>query len=137
GSQIITDLAIEGATIYTMDKGLTLRAVTLEGLTMTPRGTLTMRDAGGKLFVTEGVVYAAAVSPSFQGFGGSGFSTVNVEDPNNFVLLSDSDANILQQLGKLGIAANGSGLVILVGEPAIDLSDTRRNELDVLSGVDL
>ena len=30
---------------------------------MTPRGHVTLLDAGGKLFVTDGVVYAAAVSP--------------------------------------------------------------------------
>ena len=120
-----------------MDEGLTLRAITLEGLTLTPRSAVTMRDAGGKLFVTDGVVYAAAVSPAFGGFGGSGFSTVDVGDPDNLVVISDSDANILQQLGKLAVAANGSGLIVLAGEPAIDLSDTRRNELEVLSAVDL
>jgi membrane-associated phospholipid phosphatase len=139
GSNTITDVATEGAMIYTMDTGLNLRAVSLDGLVMTPHGSVTMLDAGGKLFVTDGVVYAAVASPPrLGGLGGSGFSTVDVSDPDHLIVLSDSDTSSGQELAKIGIAANGSGLAVLAGEPKRGIGeDTRRNELDVMSVANL
>src|SRR5262249_47288530 len=88
---------------------------------------------------TDGVVYATADS-GFRGmgFGGSGFSTVDASDPDRMTVISDSDANRLQQLGKLGIAVNGTDLAVLAGEPARNANGTsRQNELDVMSVADL
>ena len=139
GSNSITDLATEGAMIYTMDTGLNLRAVILDGLVMTPRGSVTLQDAGGKLFVTDGVVYAAAVSPPRDSnFGGSGFSTVDVSDPDHLLVLSDSDANRHPGAGQDRDRRQRLGPGGPRGRAERGLTEeTRQDELDVMSVADL
>ena len=110
GGNQITGLAREGLMLYTMDSGGILTAVDISDFAMRDRGTLPMSDAGGKLFVGNAIVYAAATSDS-QG----GFTTADVSDPDNPVLLSASDVTAPVVAPKTAIVANGSGTGLLVG----------------------
>ena len=105
----ITGIAREGSTLYTMDSARILRAVDLSTGLMVAQGTLTMPAGGGKLFVGNGIAYVAT-ELSFTG----GFATADVTNPNSLVLLSDVDNTSIA--GK-AVAANGSGLLVSVGNP--------------------
>lgn len=105
----LTDIAVDGSTLYTMDNAHTLRAVTVSALRMTARGTLDMSVGGGQLFVGNGIAYVAAEASS-QG----GFATANVADQDNLALLSGVDDTTI---AGTAIALNGSGLGVNVGSP--------------------
>jgi hypothetical protein len=107
GGTTLTDIAIDGSTLYTMDAGRTLRSITVTGDLLTPRDALVLATAGGKLFVGGGVAYVGSTGDFAQGF-----STVNVADPADLVLLSGIDAtNVAGQ----SLAATGSGLIVNAG----------------------
>ncbi|CAN7346405.1 Ig-like domain-containing protein [Pseudoduganella sp. LjRoot289] len=128
GGSTLTDLAFDGNTLYTMDANRILRAITVAGDLLTPRGAITLANGGGKLFVGGGVAYIAGQS-GFQ----QGYSTVNVSNPASLVLLSNPDAT---NIANAAIVANGSGLAVSVGVlPAIgnvvhvvDVSDPARTD---------
>ena len=105
----ITGIAREGSLLYTIDDSRILRAVDLSTGLMVARGTLTMPVGGGKLFVGNGIAYVSA-----ELVFTAGFATANVTNPNGLVLLSDVDNNSIA--GK-AVAANGSGLLVSVGNP--------------------
>ncbi|HEV8604728.1 MAG TPA: Ig-like domain-containing protein [Tepidisphaeraceae bacterium] len=120
-------MAVEGSLIYTMDSSNRLRAIDISGPEMMARGSLVMPEGGGRIFVGNGIVYVAASSKSNGGFG-----TVDVSDPDNLVLISGSDVAADTGVAGTAIAANGSGLAIMVGtlnfafggNTALDLFDT-------------
>ncbi len=60
GGGAVTDVAQEGTFLYTVDANRRLRAIELLNFTMTARGSLTMADGGGRLFVGGGVAYVTA-----------------------------------------------------------------------------
>jgi hypothetical protein len=130
GTFPITDIVTEGSTIYTMDPGRNLHTITLDNLVMTPRASLAVPDGGGRLFVTDGIVYAIKPTP------GSSFSTIDVRDVDAPFVISNSDA-LREQLPNRAVAVNGSGLAVLVGNPTVDITGVRQNVLDVLSLADL
>ncbi|MEQ1844318.1 MAG: Ig-like domain-containing protein, partial [Nitrospira sp.] len=109
GTATITGLAREGSMLYTMDSGRVLRAIDISTGGLSARGSLTMPNVGGKLFVGNGIAYVAAEA-IFTG----GFATANVSNPNALVLISGVDATNLA--GK-ALAVNGSGLAVSVGSP--------------------
>ena len=109
GGTTLTDIAIDGSTLYTVDSTGTLRSISINGDLLTSRDSLVLDNAGGKLFVGGGVAYVGRT----DGFNG-GFSTVNVSDPANLTLLSGVDAN---NIAGTAIVANGSGLAVSVGNP--------------------
>ncbi len=103
----ITGLSREGSFLYSIDSGLRLRVIDLNGPNMTARGALTMPAGGGKLFIGNGVAYVAAGNGTT-----GGFATANVSDPDNPTVISGVDAPNIEGDA---IAANGSGLAITVG----------------------
>ena len=108
GGSILTDVVREGTMLYTMDLSRTLRAVDISDFDILQRGSLGMTFGAGRLFAGNGIVYATA-----QTFFRGGFSTVDVTDPDNLALISDSD--VTTQAPKADFKANGSGLGLLVG----------------------
>ena len=113
GGAELTDIAREGAVAYTMDAQRTLRAIDLSGFDMEPRGSLTLPDGGGRLFVGNGIAYAVANS-NFRG----GFATADVSDPDNITLISGSDVPSTEAAPKTDFVANGSGLGLAAGTPS-------------------
>ncbi len=103
----LTDLVFGGTTLFTMDTGNKLTAVTISGDVITPRGTLTLAAGGGRLTVGGTVAYVAA------GNGGTGgYSTVDVSNLDSLALLSGVDGN---GVAGVAIALNGSGQALAVG----------------------
>jgi hypothetical protein len=106
----LTDLTFDGDTLFTMDQSRTLRAFSLAGETLTPRGSIMLGGGGGKLFVGGGVAYVGTTDTFSQGY-----LTVDVSNPAGLTLLSGVDAaNVAGQ----SLAANGSGLMISTGQLA-------------------
>ncbi|WP_235578406.1 Ig-like domain-containing protein [Pseudorhodoferax sp. Leaf267] len=107
GGGAVTGLALDGATLYSMDSTRTLRSFAIAGNQLATRDTLALAEGGTQIFAGGGVVYVGT-GTSFQ----QGFLTVNAADPANLVLLSGVD-----QAGTAGqsLAANGSGLLVSVG----------------------
>lgn len=83
-----------------------LHAIDLAGLGMVARGSLVLPRAGADLFVAEGVAWIASNGVA------TGLMTVDVSQPDNLRLLSDSDRGT--RLVR-GVALNGSGLGIIAG----------------------
>ena len=115
---LLTDLAFGGSTLFTLDANRVLRAVTVAGDLLTPRGSLALAVASGSLSVAGSTVFVGAGT----GFTG-GFETVDATNLDTLVLLSAVKAN---NIGGGPMALNGSGLGIAVGTPG------RVNALDVI-----
>ncbi len=125
----LTGLACEGLTLYSMDTNRILRAIDISGLEMIELGSVQMPDGGGRLFVGNGIAYAAATNNNR-----GGFATADVSIPDNIVILSGSDVPSGFVAPRTHIVANGSGIGILVGRPtfgninAFDLMDLSDQE---------
>jgi hypothetical protein len=125
GGTTLTDIVIDGSTIYTMDESRMLRSISVSDGSLTALGSLRLASAAGRLFVGGGVAYVGTISENSQGY-----STVDVSDPTNLRLLSGVDAaNVAGQ----SLAANGSGLLVTAGNLlgprgeaiyAVDVSNT-------------
>ncbi len=118
----IVDLAREGSRLYSIDMAGTLRIFDITAFSLVARGNVSVPDHGGKLFVGGGI----AIVGADNGFNG-GFSTVDVSNPDAPTLLSGRDNG---SIAGGAVAANGSGLVVAVGEPggvfgvrAVDILD--------------
>jgi len=107
GGASIVSLAREGAMLYTLDSNRVLRAIDIGGFTMAARGSLTLNASSGKLFVGNGIAYIGGGVDT-----AGGFSTVDVSNPGNLILLSGVDALNIE--GR-AVVANGSGLAVSVG----------------------
>ncbi|MBI1840281.1 MAG: choice-of-anchor D domain-containing protein [Verrucomicrobia bacterium] len=118
GSGVITDIARDGATLFTMDAGRTLRAVDITGGGMSSRGSLVLKDGGGLLSVSDGIAYIAASSNPL-----GGYSTVNIADPANLKLISDSKST--SNLAGKAVVYNRAGIALVGGNfgptPVVDL----------------
>ena len=107
----IAAMTREGSTLYTTDTDRVLRAIDLQdGLVLSPRGALQLPGEGNKLFAGDGIVYTV-VSRAGRG----GYQTVDVSDPDNLMLISESDVPPLSSAPDIALAANGSGRGVLVG----------------------
>ncbi|WP_374090612.1 Ig-like domain-containing protein [Methylomicrobium lacus] len=123
GGGTLTDLAIDGDTLFTMDGSRVLRSISIAGDVLTLLDNLTLSTGGGRLFVGGGVAYIGGTG-GFQ----QGFSTVNVANPADLLLLSNPDAT---NITNGAIVANGSGLAVSIGNlpgignrvQVIDVSD--------------
>jgi hypothetical protein len=122
GANPITGLALDGSFLYTMDTGASLQVIDISGLFMVARGAVSLPAGRGKLFVGNGIAFIAAESlfPPFPG----GFATADVSNPNAPRLLGGVQTT---SVAGTGLAANGSGLLITVGQPG------RTNAIDVLN----
>ena len=119
GAGTITGLAREGTMLYSMDSNRTVRAVDISGFTMAARGSLTLPQGGGKLFVSNGIAYAPAIASYFRG----GYATANVSNPDTITLISGSDV-VSPFVGPgTAIADNGSGIGVLVGSDGAHVLD--------------
>ena len=109
GGTVITGLARDGELLFAMDSGGKLSAIDISEFQMVVRDSLTVSHGGGGLSVGGGIAYLA----NRTGFFG-GFSTVDVADPDDLVLISNSDiASGIRPDSAL--AADGSGGVLIVG----------------------
>ncbi len=121
---VVTSLAIDGDSLYAIDSERKLSAYAINGSELMLADSLGLAQGGGRLFVGGGVAYVGYD----DGFN-SGFSTVDVSDPDNLSLISGVDAT---NLAGTAIVANGSGLALAVGSPGgvfganvLDLIDVR------------
>jgi hypothetical protein len=120
----ITGLAHEGTMLYTMDSNNTLRAIDISGLQMVPRGSLTLTYGGGQLFVGNGIAYVPAAS-----FFPGGFSTVDVNNPDQPKLISGPQTPSGVSAPHTAMVINGSGVGLIVGSVfgganVLDVMDT-------------
>jgi hypothetical protein len=105
----LTDLAVDGGYLYTMDASRTLRIVDLgDPLKMVVVGSLAMSVGGGQLTVAAGVAYIAAGNGTT-----GGLATVDVSNPAAPRLIKGVDSTTI--VGD-AIALNGSGLAVTVGK---------------------
>ncbi|MDA1053499.1 MAG: Ig-like domain-containing protein [Planctomycetota bacterium] len=123
GSGDITGLTHEGNFLYAMDVDRKLHVLEVSRFRIEKRGEVTLPQGGGKLSVNNGVVYAAAINSYSRG----GFATVDVTDPASPVVISGSDV-VSPFVGPgTAVAANGSGLGLLVGsqngQHFVDITD--------------
>ncbi len=110
GGGNIAGIAREGSVLFTMDANRLLRAVDISGIQMAARGSVTMPQGVGQLFVGNGIAYIAAADTT-QG----GYATANVSDPDNLTLIRGSDAPVTSAPGSV-IVTNGSGTGLLIGQ---------------------
>ena len=113
----ITDLAIESNTLFTLDEGSVLRAIGILGSAMSLQGSLSFNSTYGKLTVGGDIAYIPVKSDVSRNVG---FMTVDVSDPDNLVLISDSDSTI--PFGRtnpdFAITGSGLGLYLSNGDPS-------------------
>jgi hypothetical protein len=122
----ITGMAREGNLLLTMDSNDALQAITLESFGMALRDSVMLQNGGGRLFVGGGVAYVPAAS-YFRG----GFATVDVSNPDNLLVISESDV-VSPFIGPAThLVPNGSGLGLLLGGPG------GQNVADVMNLSDL
>ena len=107
GSNTLIGLAREGSTLYALDSARRLTAIGVAEGEFTIKGSITLAQSNGKLFVGGGIAYVGAGNGTT-----GGFSTVDVSDAGAPRLLSGVDANNVQ--GSM-VVANGSGLGIAIG----------------------
>jgi len=141
GGTTISGIAREGARLYTIDANSALRSIDLSGVVMKQLGALEVGSGGGKLFIGNGIAYVVATN-RIQG----GFSTVDVTNPAAMTLISAPDLKPNDPFAiepKQAIAANGSGLGLLIGSlrdlnrlQIMNLRDSQ-NTNDVLLTLDL
>ncbi len=121
-----TDIARVGEFLFTMETENNLRVYQLEGLNIIERGSLALTNGGGQLFVGGGIAYVPALDRE-QG----GFSTVDVSDPLNPTLISDSDVT-MGVAPRVDVVPNGSGLGIALGSLAVFASSDVIPVIDVV-----
>jgi hypothetical protein len=110
GGGTITDVVQEGPFLYTMDSGRRLQVIDITSGMMISRGSVVLPDGGGRLFVGNGIAYAAAANTT-QG----GFATADVSNPDAPTVISGIDAPIESAPGT-ALVTNGSGIGLLVGQ---------------------
>ena len=110
--QPIVGLAHDASTLYSMDSAGTLQVIDLSANQMAARGSLVITNAGGPLLVGNGIAYVL-MQPAFP--TGGGYSTVDVSDPANPTLLRGPDLPAGTRAPSTALAANGSGLGLLIG----------------------
>ncbi len=124
GGATITGLAREGLMLYTMDSSRVLRAIDISDPVPALLGNQQLDDGAGKLFVGNGIAYAAAINSTGRG----GFATADVSDPTDIIALSGSDVPGFLFAPGRDVAVNGSDLALVVGllggaTPALDVLD--------------
>ena len=105
----VVDLALDGDVLYGLGAGSSMSSFAINNGEITLLGTLTLPQTGTSLFVGGGVAYIGADN----GFNG-GYMTAATSDPSDLQLLSGVDNG---SLAGTDLAANGTGLVITVGNP--------------------
>jgi len=105
GGANVTGVATEGFFLYTMDTAKTLRVIDVTSGGMVARGTLTLLQGGGGLFVGNNIAYVSAISDIY-----GGFLTVNTANPDGLVLIANSAASSSRASPGPNITVNGSGL---------------------------
>jgi Ca2+-binding RTX toxin-like protein len=122
----IYGLVVGQGRLYALDSGSVLHVFDIAGGQLIERGSVAVPYAvGGELYVADGVLYL----PTSDGFNG-GYVTLDVSDPNAPVLISGPDAT---NIGGDGIALNGSGRGVVVGNPGGVFGT---NVLDVVNTAD-
>ena len=105
-----TGMAREGEALYLMDTADVLRVVDIDGGSLVARGSLTMPQGGGGVFVGDGIAYVAATDV-LRG----GYATADVSAPDDPKLISGTGVPVALAEPGGAIAANGSGLALEVG----------------------
>ena len=126
GGGTITGLAQEGSFLYTMDSTQALRVIDLTQSTAQPRGSLSLTDGAGTLFVGNGIAYAAAINSNRQG----GFATAELSNPDAPIPIGEASVPGGVFAPGRDVAVNGSGLALVAGlagfngtTPALDILD--------------
>lgn len=109
GGCSITDIALEGDFLYTMDSARVLRAIQLLDSEIVARGSLQLAQGPGRIFVGAGIIYAAAP------LGRGEFSTIDASDSAQLTLISNPDVQAPFVAPGQAIVPNGSGLGLLIG----------------------
>jgi hypothetical protein len=123
-------LAREGGFLYATASTNVLTTIDISGLFFKRRGSLALPvgfEHQGPLFVGGGTAYVMNVRDD-QYFTSGGFSTVDVSKPDLPRLISPSDLPAIRaRQPAAGVAANGSGLAVLVGAPFLGFGQVVRS----------
>ena len=122
----LVDVAIEGDVLYTLNSAGVVRAISIDGDDLTPRGQVTMPQTGSRLTVGGGVAYVAAYTG-----GQAGFMTADIKDPDALSVLSGVDST---GIAGTAIALTGTGRAVAVGGNDFVFGAFRR--LDVVNVTD-
>ena len=108
--QTITDIGLDGTTLFILDNNSTLTAISLVSSTMTLRGSLQVLITKGRFAVGDGIAYV----PAKRGQPPSdGFVTIDVSDPTNLVLIGESTrppTNLGSDKNDFVVTGSGLGL---------------------------
>ena len=137
---VIDDLVGQGNLLFATDTNRQLHSFAIGSNQISTLDTLTLPAAGGRLGISDALLLVPAADRFF-----GGMSSVNIEDPNNLVLLSGPDNENPFTLAGSGVAANGSGRALLVGlaeggnaapdTPVLDILDiSTPSETDEVTG---
>ena len=127
GSQAIVDIVHNGTTLYAVDAGRTLTAITVTGGLMAVAGSVAVPYAGS-LFAAGSTVLVGAATDTRNG----GYSTVDVSNPASpAVIAGPSDRSIAGG----NIALNGAGLGLADQVLNVTFPNTS-NVLDVIGTAD-
>jgi len=110
GSGRITDLSLAANKLYVMDSNRRLHVVSVDSFFTEEEGAIDLSQGAGRIRAGDGYVYCAASS-----HGPGGHVVVDVNDPANPVLVSNSDVPSAVQSSRAAIVPNGSGLGLRVG----------------------
>jgi hypothetical protein len=107
---VIRTMARENNLLYVVDSLSVLHIVEIKGMQMVARGSLHLPSTCTDLVVGNGIAYAMA-SSNAQG----SYETLDVSNPDQPVLISDSDVVPPIAYPRTALALNGSGKAVLVG----------------------
>jgi hypothetical protein len=133
----ITGLAREDSFLYALDSTATLRVIDLSGGVMTPRGSVQVVPSGtarGTLFVGGGVAYIPVPFGVLGGLGG--YATVDVRRPDMPTVISGPQVPLSTGEPSGAIAANGTGLALLLGSVPVGSRGLTVPVLDLLNAGD-
>jgi Bacterial Ig-like domain/Bacterial pre-peptidase C-terminal domain/SdrD B-like domain/Bacterial Ig domain/LVIVD repeat len=130
GRSTLTDVVHERSMLYIMNSSMNsfdqLQAIDVTSGMMVRRDSLMMRGRNGRLFVGNGIVYIMDTDKER-----GGYATADVTNPDALVAISGNTAPS-GTAPSFGLAANGSGIGLLIGQAArgpgsvriLDVSDT-------------
>ena len=109
----VKDLSRDGTTLYVATGANQLKTFDISGFEMVSLGSVDVPSTAHKLFVSSGVAYVSN--------GGNGYSTINVANPANMLVISGPDTPAVQASNQMTVV-NGSGLAIVAaGNRGIEL----------------
>lgn len=117
----IRDIAFEGDRLFATTENNRLHVIEFSAGLAVSRGSLLLADRAASVFVDNNIAYVSNGSvtdlrgaPSGAALGEGGYTTVDVSDSENPILISGVDTPAVQS-GNFKTITNGSGLALVAG----------------------